>query len=87
MRKGRYPGGKKGLIYSSRVINGGASDERVGELWKEKVGGETGGKGRKMKGIESKKNEVQSGSVAGTGVSGDEMTWDGRRESRRTYRQ
>lgn len=33
VRKGRYPGGPKPLIYSKRVINGDASDERVRQLW------------------------------------------------------
>lgn len=35
MRKGRYPGGPKAGIYSEQVWNGGASDARVRELWKE----------------------------------------------------
>lgn len=33
--KGRYPGGPKAFIYSSRVINGDASDEKVRQLWRE----------------------------------------------------
>lgn len=33
VRKGRYPGGPKPFIYSKRVINGDASDERVRQLW------------------------------------------------------
>lgn len=33
MRKGRYPGGPKSLIYDKKAWNGGASDERVDELW------------------------------------------------------
>ncbi|KUI57885.1 hypothetical protein VP1G_05133 [Cytospora mali] len=33
VRKGRYPGGPKPFIYSRRVINGDASDERVRQLW------------------------------------------------------
>lgn len=35
VRKGRYPGGPKPFIYSKRVINGDASDERVRQLWME----------------------------------------------------
>lgn len=35
VRKGKYPGGPKSFIYSRRVINGDASDERVRQLWKE----------------------------------------------------
>ena len=34
VRKGRYPGGPKPFIYSRRVINGDASDERVRQLWR-----------------------------------------------------
>lgn len=33
MRKGKYPGGPKEFIYDKKVWNGGASDERVAELW------------------------------------------------------
>lgn len=33
--KGKYPGGPKAFIYSSRVTNGDASDERVRQLWRE----------------------------------------------------
>lgn len=33
VRKGKYPGGPKSFIYSRRVINGDASDERVRQLW------------------------------------------------------
>lgn len=33
VKKGRYPGGPKPFIYSRRVINGDASDERVRQLW------------------------------------------------------
>lgn len=33
VKKGRYPGGPKPLLYSRRVINGDASDERVRQLW------------------------------------------------------
>lgn len=32
VQRGRYPGGPKSLIYSRRVINGDASEERVREL-------------------------------------------------------
>lgn len=32
VRKGRYPGGRKSLIYSEEVWNGGASNEEVREL-------------------------------------------------------
>lgn len=35
VRKGRYPGGPKSFIYSTKVINGGASSERVRQLWME----------------------------------------------------
>lgn len=35
VRKGRYPGGPKPLLYSKRVTNGDASDERVRRLWRE----------------------------------------------------
>lgn len=31
--RGKYPGGPKSFIYSRRVINGDASDERVRLLW------------------------------------------------------
>lgn len=34
VKKGRYPGGPKPLLYSKRVINGDASDERVRQLWR-----------------------------------------------------
>ncbi|KAJ0114329.1 hypothetical protein J7T55_010718 [Diaporthe amygdali] len=34
VKKGRYPGGPKPFIYSRRVINGDASDERVRQLWR-----------------------------------------------------
>lgn len=34
VRKGRYPGGPKPFIYSRRVVNGDASDERVRQLWR-----------------------------------------------------
>lgn len=34
VRRGRYPGGPKPFIYSRRVINGDASDERVRQLWR-----------------------------------------------------
>lgn len=34
VRKGKYPGGPKSFIYSRRVINGDASDERVRQLWR-----------------------------------------------------
>jgi hypothetical protein len=88
LRKGRWPGGKKSFIYSQRVINGGASDERVRVLWMEKVDGEDGsGKGSKRRselGVERKRSRVESGSGR-NGGSGDERTWDGRRESRRPY--
>lgn len=33
VRNGRYPGGPKPFIYSRRVVNGDASDERVRQLW------------------------------------------------------
>ncbi|ROW00313.1 hypothetical protein VMCG_07214 [Cytospora schulzeri] len=33
VKKGRYPGGPKPFIYSKRVINGDASDERTRQLW------------------------------------------------------
>lgn len=33
VRKGRYPGGRKAGIYSENVWNGGASNEKVKELW------------------------------------------------------
>ncbi|ROW01422.1 hypothetical protein VPNG_07577 [Cytospora leucostoma] len=33
VRKGRYPGGPKPLIYSPRVINGDASPQRVRQLY------------------------------------------------------
>jgi len=33
VRKGKYPGGEKRFIYSKIIWNGGASDERVDELW------------------------------------------------------
>lgn len=32
VRNGRYPGGPKPFIYSRRVVNGDASDERVRQL-------------------------------------------------------
>lgn len=35
VKKGRYPGGPKPLLYSRRVTNGNASDERVRQLWRE----------------------------------------------------
>lgn len=35
VNRGKYPGGPKPFIYSKRVINGDASDERVGQLWRE----------------------------------------------------
>lgn len=35
VRKGRYPGGRKPMIYSERVWNGGASRETVKLLWHE----------------------------------------------------
>lgn len=35
VRKGRYPGGPKPLLYSRRVTNGDASDERVRQLRRE----------------------------------------------------
>lgn len=34
VKKGRYPGGSKSFIYSTRVTNGDASDERVRQLWR-----------------------------------------------------
>lgn len=49
VRKGRYPGGPKPLIYSRRVINGDASDERVRQLWRAEqrasMGQDAGGDG------------------------------------------
>jgi len=33
VRKGKYPGGKKSYIFSKVIWNGGATDERVDELW------------------------------------------------------
>lgn len=33
VQRGRYPGGPKSMVYSRRVINGDASDERVRRLW------------------------------------------------------
>ena len=33
VRKGKYPGGRKAMIYSEKVWNGGASNEHVRELW------------------------------------------------------
>jgi uncharacterized membrane protein YqaE (UPF0057 family) len=32
VRKGRYPGGRKPLIYSDRILNGGASNREVERL-------------------------------------------------------
>jgi hypothetical protein len=32
--RGQYPGGPKPFIYSRRVVNGDASDERVRQLWR-----------------------------------------------------
>lgn len=34
VRKGRWPGGPKAFVYSPRVTNGGARDERVRQLWR-----------------------------------------------------
>ncbi|KAF3769168.1 hypothetical protein M406DRAFT_327571 [Cryphonectria parasitica EP155] len=34
VKKGRYPGGPKAFIYSRKVINGDASDEKVRQLWR-----------------------------------------------------
>lgn len=34
VRNGRYPGGPKPFIYSRRVVNGDASDERIRQLWR-----------------------------------------------------
>lgn len=49
VRKGRYPGGPKPFIYSRRVINGDASDERVRQLWRAEqrasMGQDAGGDG------------------------------------------
>lgn len=33
VRKGRYPGDKRGMIYSSRVLNGDTTSAHVRELW------------------------------------------------------
>jgi uncharacterized membrane protein YqaE (UPF0057 family) len=32
-RKGRYPGGKKPMLYSKNVLNGGLSDREVERRW------------------------------------------------------
>ncbi|KAH7370358.1 hypothetical protein BKA65DRAFT_386549, partial [Rhexocercosporidium sp. MPI-PUGE-AT-0058] len=34
VKRGRYPGGRRAGIYSERVLNGGASAGRVGDLWR-----------------------------------------------------
>ncbi|KUJ16373.1 uncharacterized protein LY89DRAFT_782637 [Mollisia scopiformis] len=81
VRKGRFPGGRKSFIYSQQVINGGASDERVRELWKAKCRAEEGGNGRKKSG--GREERTRSGRGSDSGGSGEERTWDGRRESRR----
>lgn len=54
VRNGRYPGGPKPFIYSRRVVNGDASDERVRQLWRAEqranrpAGGARGGHMRKQ---------------------------------------
>jgi len=59
VKKGRYPGGRKPFIYSEKVLNGGASNGRVTQLWEqerrrenEKVGRSwsSGGRRRDIKG-------------------------------------
>lgn len=42
VRRGRYPGGPKPFIYSRRVINGDASDERIRQLWRAQQRASTG---------------------------------------------
>ncbi|EME82658.1 uncharacterized protein MYCFIDRAFT_51327 [Pseudocercospora fijiensis CIRAD86] len=39
VKKRRYPGGPKSLIYSSYVTNGGASNEEVRSLYRKEHGG------------------------------------------------
>ncbi|KXT15174.1 hypothetical protein AC579_3924 [Pseudocercospora musae] len=39
VKKGRYPGGPKSLIYSSYVTNGGASNEEARRLYRKENGG------------------------------------------------
>lgn len=91
VRKGRFPGGKKSFIYSQRVINGGASDETVEEIWKENVAMKQGRtRSKRMSGrvrvpAERKRSIVGSRCGRGSGRSDDQRTWDERRERRRMH--
>ena len=36
MRKGKYPGGPKNLVFDEKLWNGGASEGEVDELWEKR---------------------------------------------------
>jgi len=54
VRKGKWPGGPKTLIFDRKVWRGGASVERVRDLWEEKEG-KKGGNGVRRSGSGSRR--------------------------------
>ena len=42
MRKGKYPGRPKSLVFDEKVWNGGASEGEVDELWEKRKKGKEG---------------------------------------------
>lgn len=66
VRKGKWPGGPKSLIFCRKVWNGGASEGRVEEL---RVGGRRGKEEGGEWGVEGREGDV-GGRSAGYGVRG-----------------
>lgn len=64
VRRGRWPGGPKALIYSRRVLHGDASEETVRRLWREEEARRAGG-GRRG----SRRGGPPAGVVMGRRVS------------------
>lgn len=70
VKKGKYPGGPKSFIYSTRVINGDASDERVRQLWKAEQRAKDEKLMRKRSSWRSAVNDGGGGSRSATGPVG-----------------
>jgi len=79
VRKGKYPGGRKNFIYDKKVWNGGASDERVEELWERHEEGKRASVEKKGGGVSKMRN--QRGSV----YNGESQVGDGSERRSKMY--
>jgi len=65
VQKNKWPGGEKTFIFSRIVWNGGASDERVEELWQEEQARREGRRGSRRRGSRMVEKNRREKSIRG----------------------